>query len=372
MLAVSRLVARGGPLPELLDGVAAEAAERRRRAQRQHPAAGRRRHVQARRRRRPERPLRRAARPRPGALSRPRAVRPRRPAPARRRDRRHGGRAGVRAMAHGGARRGLPRDGLAPAERRRRHRRRPQRLPRPARSVAAARARRARLLLRARRRRDPRGAGDRAPERARSARSPGSCAPCASRPTSTRTGCTPSADCWRSARRRTRCASSRRSRPSITAPTAACPRAIEQQVVAGLLLAEIAEAQRKGVALELEEGRLTALPPRLTEVDAVTILANLLQNAVDAVAGARRRAPARPADARDRRASRLTIRVADRGPGLPSAGPAARIHDQVRPCRGRAQPRRRRRGRRRRHARARDPRRCDIHRGDPVWLSGAR
>jgi GAF domain-containing protein len=92
--------------------------------------------------------------------------------------------------------------------------------------------------------------------------------------------------------------------------------AVEQQVVAGLLLAEMATAQRRGIALELGESRVTTLPDRLTEADAVTILANLLENAFDAVAElepARRRVRLTIAQS----PRELRIRIADRGPGLP-------------------------------------------------------
>lgn len=94
--------------------------------------------------------------------------------------------------------------------------------------------------------------------------------------------------------------------------------AIEQHVVAGLLLAETAVAQQRGIVLEVDEAsRLTDLPARLTDADAVTIIGNLLENAFDAVA----RLPV------ERRRVRLTIlddgsslviRVVDRGPGVPA------------------------------------------------------
>jgi signal transduction histidine kinase len=93
--------------------------------------------------------------------------------------------------------------------------------------------------------------------------------------------------------------------------------AVEQHVVAGLLLAEMASAQRRGIALELDDAsHVTRLPSRLTEADAVTILGNLLENAYDAVT---------PLEPRRRRVQLsiaetdggLHIRVADRGPGLP-------------------------------------------------------
>jgi sensor histidine kinase regulating citrate/malate metabolism len=92
---------------------------------------------------------------------------------------------------------------------------------------------------------------------------------------------------------------------------------VEQHVVAGLLLAEMARAQRRGIVLELDdESSVTRLPARLTEADAVTILGNLLENAYDAVSPLephRRRVRLRIAET----GQGLHIRVADRGPGLP-------------------------------------------------------
>jgi GAF domain-containing protein len=93
--------------------------------------------------------------------------------------------------------------------------------------------------------------------------------------------------------------------------------AVDQQVVAGLLLAEMATAQRRGITLELDDAStVTRLPARLTEADAVTILANLLENAFDAVAPLephRRRVLVSIVETEDG----LHVRVADRGPGLP-------------------------------------------------------
>jgi GAF domain-containing protein/anti-sigma regulatory factor (Ser/Thr protein kinase) len=92
--------------------------------------------------------------------------------------------------------------------------------------------------------------------------------------------------------------------------------AVEHPVVAGLLLAELAAAERRGIALKLEDAHVRTLPDRLTEADAVTILGNLLENAFDAVAElepARRRVRLSIAA----RAGALRIGVADRGPGLP-------------------------------------------------------
>ncbi len=95
--------------------------------------------------------------------------------------------------------------------------------------------------------------------------------------------------------------------------------AIEQQVVAGLLLAETAIAQQRGIRLEIDDAsRLKRLPPRLTDADAVTIVGNLLENAFDAVAGLdapQRRV--RLSIVEDQQA--LTIRIADRGPGVADA-----------------------------------------------------
>jgi signal transduction histidine kinase len=92
--------------------------------------------------------------------------------------------------------------------------------------------------------------------------------------------------------------------------------AIEQPVIAGLLLAEMAIAQQRGIVLAIDEAsRLVRLPPRLTDADAVTIVGNLLENAFDAVAAlapARRRVRLTIADD----GAALTIRVADRGAGF--------------------------------------------------------
>jgi len=92
--------------------------------------------------------------------------------------------------------------------------------------------------------------------------------------------------------------------------------AIGQHVIAGLLLAETAIAQQRGIALEVDEAsRLDRLPARLTDADAVSIIGNLLENAFDAVAGSepeRRRVRLTVLDD----SGTLTIRVADRGTGV--------------------------------------------------------
>lgn len=57
-------------------------------------------------------------------------------------------------------------------------------------------------------------------------------------------------------------------------------------VVAGLVLAETTIARQRGTRIVLDpSSHLTALPATLTESDAVTVIGNLLQNAREAVAG---------------------------------------------------------------------------------------
>jgi GAF domain-containing protein/histidine kinase/DNA gyrase B/HSP90-like ATPase len=69
-------------------------------------------------------------------------------------------------------------------------------------------------------------------------------------------------------------------------------------VVAGLVLAEITNARQSGTRIVLDpSSRLTSLPPTLTESDAVTVIGNLLQNAREAVA----------TEPRDRRRVALTL-----------------------------------------------------------------
>ena len=60
---------------------------------------------------------------------------------------------------------------------------------------------------------------------------------------------------------------------------------IHDSAVAGLILAEMAMAQQRGIELTLDaRSRLESLPPRMEEAGAITILGNLLENAFDAVA----------------------------------------------------------------------------------------
>lgn len=82
-------------------------------------------------------------------------------------------------------------------------------------------------------------------------------------------------------------------------------------VVAALLLGKSAEAAERGVDLRID-GELPpdcAVPPR----DLVTVLGNLVDNALDAVAGAEVRRVAVTLDGRD---GRLRVVVGDSGPGL--------------------------------------------------------
>jgi signal transduction histidine kinase len=92
---------------------------------------------------------------------------------------------------------------------------------------------------------------------------------------------------------------------------------VQNATVAGLLIAESAIAHQSGIDVVLDRrSRLTELPSSLGDLDAVTILGNLLHNAVDAASTA-------PAS---RRKVRVTLRqrddetifrVRDWGPGIP-------------------------------------------------------
>jgi signal transduction histidine kinase len=91
---------------------------------------------------------------------------------------------------------------------------------------------------------------------------------------------------------------------------------IENAVVAGFLLAETAIAGNGGIELELDPAsRLAQLPPGVSDLDAITIIGNLIHNATDAVADAphdrRRVAVALSGDA-----AGLTLRVRDWGDGI--------------------------------------------------------
>jgi signal transduction histidine kinase len=91
---------------------------------------------------------------------------------------------------------------------------------------------------------------------------------------------------------------------------------IENTLVAGFLLAETAIAGNSGVRLNIDpESSLWAVPPTLTDLDAITILGNLVHNAVEAVLTVeedRRRVSVLVAGRDDG----LAIRVRDWGPGI--------------------------------------------------------
>jgi sensor histidine kinase regulating citrate/malate metabolism len=66
---------------------------------------------------------------------------------------------------------------------------------------------------------------------------------------------------------------------------AALGRQISEPTVRGLLIAQAAIATQRGVRLTVtERSKLGALPPGLDEAGAVTVLGNMLDNALDAVA----------------------------------------------------------------------------------------
>ena len=92
---------------------------------------------------------------------------------------------------------------------------------------------------------------------------------------------------------------------------------IDNPVVSGFLIAETVIAGNGGVEISVNRGsRLRTLPPSITDLDAITILGNLLENATEAVAQMprrRRRISVRISD----RGGDLVIRVRDWGPGIP-------------------------------------------------------
>lgn len=98
---------------------------------------------------------------------------------------------------------------------------------------------------------------------------------------------------------------------------------IDDSAVAGLLLAEMAMAQQRGIALRLDErSRLGRLPATLQGFDGITILGNLLENAFEAVAKmpkSRRRVSVYVAASR----TRTVFSVRDWGPGI---APSVREH----------------------------------------------
>lgn len=99
---------------------------------------------------------------------------------------------------------------------------------------------------------------------------------------------------------------------------------VENAVVAGFLLAEATAAANRGIEIHINRRtKVSALPSGLSELDAVTIIGNLVRNAEDAVAempASRRRLSIL---IREEQAS-LVIRVRDWGRGL-EASPALQL-----------------------------------------------
>ncbi len=88
--------------------------------------------------------------------------------------------------------------------------------------------------------------------------------------------------------------------------------AVEEPVVAAMLLGKTAQAAERGIELELSAAsRVEEIP--LPARDVVTVLGNLLDNALDAVAG---RPDARVVVQMEATAQRLDLQVHDNGPGL--------------------------------------------------------
>lgn len=95
--------------------------------------------------------------------------------------------------------------------------------------------------------------------------------------------------------------------------------AVSEPVLAALLLGKTAQANERGVELVVSEDSGLddgLLPPALPPRDLVTILGNLVDNAVDAAQG---RVPARVTVTARAEAGELVLRVADTGPGVDPA-----------------------------------------------------
>lgn len=93
---------------------------------------------------------------------------------------------------------------------------------------------------------------------------------------------------------------------------------IHVPTVAGLVLAEAVVAAQRGIQLAVsDDSRLRELPPSVSDTQVVTVLGNLLDNAFDAVANMPpdRRTVALRLDDRHRA---MTIEVTDHGAGLPA------------------------------------------------------
>lgn len=95
--------------------------------------------------------------------------------------------------------------------------------------------------------------------------------------------------------------------------------AVSEPVLAALLLGKAAEASERGVELVVTSDAEVSenLPSGLDSRDLVTILGNLIDNAIDASAGSE---PAKVSVTVRRASDELWVRVADSGPGLDAAG----------------------------------------------------
>jgi hypothetical protein len=114
---------------------------------------------------------------------------------------------------------------------------------------------------------------------------------------------------------------------SECSPYASVTRRVGHPTVAGLLVAEMGAARQREIDMRLTgRSRLERLTPRLGDAEVVTVLGNLLRNAVEAVAPlprGRRRIAVELTDRADRgRATVLSVR--DWGDGL-AGGDAARL-----------------------------------------------
>ena len=92
---------------------------------------------------------------------------------------------------------------------------------------------------------------------------------------------------------------------------------VKPPILAGLLIAQMSVARQRGVEVRLDQRtRLHSLPPLLGAAQAVTIVANLIENAIEAVAelsAGQRRASVRI----NQNASKVVISVRDWGVGMP-------------------------------------------------------
>jgi len=91
---------------------------------------------------------------------------------------------------------------------------------------------------------------------------------------------------------------------------------VHNPILAGLLLAQMSVARQRGVEVRLHRNtHLEALPPSLGGAEAVTIVSNLIENAVEAVSGLppyRRRVSVRIIQS----SKTMSVVVRDWGPGI--------------------------------------------------------